>query len=72
MTELRFHRDLYSDASVAQAVSTFERYATIARADEPSHFVVRVTSESVAREKRVAGELGNFALGTTVRDRGAR
>jgi hypothetical protein len=70
MLELRFHRDLYDGAAVDVAVRTYERYARIERAEEESHWVVRVRARMPDRELAVARELGNYALGTTVRQRG--
>lgn len=70
MTELRFHRDLYDGEAVDEAIKTFDRYAKIERAEEETHWIVRLTCDAAsphARELRIAGELGNFALGLTIR-----
>ena len=68
MIELRFHRDLYRGESVDAAAKTLAPYATtIDRAEEPSHWVLRVTAATPERERRVAGEIANRALGITVR-----
>ncbi len=72
MKELRFHRSVYDVAAVDAAIATFERFAQIARSEDGESVVVQITASSPARERRVAGELGNFALGTTIRDLGAR
>lgn len=69
MIELRLRRALYRDAAVDEAVKTFGAYATIDRGDDGSHFVVRVSGKDVEREKRIANELGNWALGATIRTR---
>ncbi len=69
MIELRFHRELYRGEAVDQAAKTLGPYATLELVEEPTHWVVRVTGSSPAREKRVARELGNHALGLTVRAR---
>ena len=67
MIELRFHRDLYRGESVDAAAKTLAAYATgIERAEEPSHWVLRVTATTPERERRVAGEIANRALGITV------
>lgn len=71
MRELRFHRELYRGESVDEAIRTFEPYATIERSAEPSHWVVRVACATEARERRVADELANYALGKTLESRGA-
>jgi hypothetical protein len=66
--ELRFHRDLYRGESVDAAAKALAPYATaIDRAEEPAHWVLRVTATTPERERRVAGEIANRALGITVR-----
>jgi hypothetical protein len=69
MTELRLHRDLYAAAAVDEAVALYARYGSFERVDTASHWIVRVTAAGAARERRVAGELGNYALGLTVKGR---
>ena len=72
MIELRFHRDLYRGESVDAAAKSLAPYATaIERAEEPAHWVLHVTAASPERERRIAGEIANRALGLTVRE-GAR
>lgn len=66
MIELRFHRELYDGKAVDEALQVFGAHATLEQAVEPSHWIVRVTGGDVAREKRVAGELANYALGLTI------
>jgi hypothetical protein len=66
--ELRFHRDLYRGESVDAAAQALTPFATgIERAEEPAHWVLRVTAATPDRERRVAGEIANRALGITVR-----
>jgi hypothetical protein len=66
--ELRFHRDLYRGESIDAAAKALSPYATsIDRAEEPAHWVLRVTAATPERERRVAGEIANRALGITVR-----
>ncbi len=72
MTELRLHRSLYASAAVEQAVATFAAHGTLERADDATHFVVKVTSKSDERARRIAHELGNWALGLTVRSRSGK
>lgn len=67
MIELRFHRELYDGNAVDEAIKAFDRFATLDRAVEPSCWVVRVTAKDASRERKVADELGNFALGLTIR-----
>jgi hypothetical protein len=71
MIELRLHRALYRGECVDEALKALAAYASFERAEEPEHWVVRVTAASPERERRVAGELGNRALGLTVRRGGA-
>jgi hypothetical protein len=70
MRELRLHRELYRGEAVDAAAKIYAPYASIELIDDPTHWVVRVTSSTPAREQRVARELANHALGTTIRDRG--
>lgn len=69
MTALRLHRDLYAGKAVDEAVAVFAPHATLERKDEPSHWVVPIAAATPQRERRVAGELGNYALGLTVKGR---
>ena len=67
MIELRFHRDIYQGTAVDEAVKTYAAYAAFELREDPEYWVVQLTGPSEARERRVAGELGNYALGLTVR-----
>lgn len=68
MIALRFHRDLYRGESVDAAAKALEPYASsIERAEEPAHWVLQVTAATPERERRIAGEIANRALGITVR-----
>jgi hypothetical protein len=69
VTELRLHRDLYLAGAVDEALGVFAPHATLERSDEPAHWVVKITARTPQRERRVAGELGNYALGLTVKGR---
>jgi hypothetical protein len=69
VTELRLHRELYDGAAVDGALKVYAPHATFERVEQPSHWVVRITARSPERERRVAGELANYALGLTVRGR---
>jgi hypothetical protein len=70
MIELRFHRDLYRGESIDEAVKLFGSVARFELAEEPAHWIVRVAAD--ANEKTVANELANYALGLTLRERGAK
>jgi hypothetical protein len=66
VTELRFHRTLYRGTSVDEAIKVYGAYATLEQLEEGDHWVVRVSSTTPARERRIARELANYALGLTV------
>lgn len=65
MIERRFHRDLYSAASVDGAVKVFEGFARFELVDDGDYRVVRISAKRPERELKVARELGNYALGLT-------
>jgi hypothetical protein len=66
LTELRFRRSLYRAAAVDEAASTYGPYAAIERCDDSDYWGLRISARSPERERRIAGELANFALGRTV------
>jgi hypothetical protein len=63
--ERRFHRDLYPSTAVDGAVKVFERFARFELADDGDYRVVRITAKRPERERKVALELSNYALGLT-------
>lgn len=65
MIERRFHRELYAPSSVDEAVKVFERFARFEVVDEGDYRVVRVTAKRPERERKVALEICNYALGLT-------
>ena len=67
MIEVRFHRDLYAGVAVDEAVKAYARFAEFQLEESPGEWVVRITARTPEREKKVARELGNMALGLTVR-----
>jgi hypothetical protein len=69
VTVLRLRRDLYQGSAVDQALGVFAPHGTFERKEEPSHWVVEISARSPERERRIAGELGNYALGLTVKGR---
>jgi hypothetical protein len=69
VTRVRFHRALYDGKQVDAALKQLDAYATFARSEEADHWVVDVTATSEKRERRVAGELMNLALGKTIEAR---
>ncbi len=66
MIELRFHRDLYAGTAIDSALGRFAGVARFVRREDGADFVVEVHAQSPGRERTVAGELANFALGLTV------
>jgi hypothetical protein len=68
--ELRLHRSVYRGESVDEAVKLFSKHGVFELAEEAQHWVVRVTGANPEREKKLAGELGNYALGLTVKHGG--
>jgi hypothetical protein len=69
VTTLRLHRELYARHAVDEAIRVFAPHATLERRDDASHWTVQITAATPERERRVAGELGNYALGLTVQER---
>jgi hypothetical protein len=63
--ERRFHRDLYPSTAVDGAVKVFERFARFELVDDGDYRVVRITAKRPERERKVALELSNYALGLT-------
>ena len=69
MIELRLHRTLYRGTAIDEAMKLFTKHAAFEQAEEPDYWVVRVTAAPPAREgreRRIAGELANYALGLTI------
>jgi hypothetical protein len=64
--ELRFHRAIYRGTAVDEAAKQFAGRVALELAEEPEHWLVKVTAETPAREQAAAGELANWALGLTV------
>ena len=69
MKVLRLRRELYAAQAVEQAVGVYAPHGTLARRDDASHWVVEITARTPERERRIAGELGNYALGLTAKGR---
>ena len=67
MTSLRLHRELYRGTCVDEAAKVYGPHATLELTEEPAYWCVRVTAASPERERQVAGELANYALGLTVK-----
>lgn len=69
MKELRFHRALYRGEAIDEALKIFDRFARFEQAEDGDYWVVRLESGSAARERKIADELANYALGLTLRQR---
>ena len=67
MIERRFHRDLYPPTAIEGAVKVYARFARFEVVEAGDYQVVRVTGKSAERERKIALELGNYALGLTRR-----
>ena len=67
MIELRLNRSIYQGECVDEAVKVFAKHGAFELAEEPQHWIVRVSGANPTRERKLAGELGNYALGLTVK-----
>ena len=72
MRELRFDKAIYVGEAVDEAVKQFDRFADFELEEKDDAWVVKLTAKKAKLEKRIAGELGNFALGLTIKNRGVR
>jgi len=70
--ELRFPKELYLGEQVDAALNVFARFGRLERDEDELTWIVRVHAASAAKERRLAGELANYALGATIRARGER
>ena len=66
MTSLRLHGEIYSEASVKEAVAAFTDYSTVEMTQDGGYWVVTVEDEDPERAALIANELGNIALGLTI------
>lgn len=66
MRTIRFPKAVYPGEQVDAAVKVYERFGTFERADEDTHWRIDVSASTPEREKRLEGELGNYALGLAV------
>ena len=69
---LRFDREIYAGEAVDEAVKIYSPYAEFELSESPSSWEVTLKAKSEARERKIARELGNYALGLTLRKRGQR
>ncbi len=66
MIELSFHRDLYSERAVDEAAEAFASVADIERGQSEEAMVLRVESRYPRHERRILGQLKNYALARTI------
>ncbi len=71
MREVRFAKALYVGEQVDAAVKVYAPYGTLTTSEDTDHWVVAIEAGSAARERRLEGELGNYALGLTIRHQAA-
>ena len=72
MIELSFHRDLYSERAVDEAVRAFASVAEIERGEGEGVVVLRVELRYPRHQRRIVGELKNYALARTIDLGGSR
>ncbi len=70
MTELRFKTDLYSGFAIDSAVKVYGEYADFDLEKTDEEYIVRFTPTGDFPADAIADELGNYALGATVEERG--
>ncbi len=68
MTELRFDKGIYVGEAVDEAVKRFGGFADFELSENDEAWVVKVTAKKPALQKRIVGELQNFALGLTIKN----
>jgi hypothetical protein len=73
---LLFHREIYDGKAVDAAVKQYGDYAEFELVESPDHWIVSVTAGGKGADeddlRALAGELGNYALGLTIQQRGAQ
>ena len=73
MRTLRFHRSLYSEEAIREAMAVYAPYGSLEFAEEEPY--ARVTVQATAEDlddDLLAGELGNHALARSVEQRRAQ
>ena len=66
MIELRLHLELDAPGAIDDAVERFSPFGELEQLDEAPYRVVRVRAATPERERAIAGELANFALGNSI------
>ncbi|MBX3125823.1 MAG: HxsD-like protein [Polyangiaceae bacterium] len=70
MTELRFAKDLYSGEAIDAAVKAYAEVCSATLSATDDYWCVVITEPVGVSEALIASELGNYALGLTIEDRG--
>ena len=71
MTELTFRADLYEASALRAASGVYAKVASCALEEGTEYHRLRITATGRVQEARIADELGNYALGTTIEGRTA-
>ncbi len=71
MTRVDFDRQLYAGTAVDEAVKVFAPHAAFTLTEEPRAWVVKVEASEPGLEREIVRELQNYALGLTIKGRGA-
>jgi hypothetical protein len=58
---------VYTAAAVDEALAVYSPHADIERTAQGDVWLIDVNCPDPVRERRIAGELGNYALGLTIR-----
>ncbi|MEM6294231.1 MAG: HxsD-like protein [Myxococcota bacterium] len=66
MSTLRFHKALYAGEAVDAALKRLQRFGRFETREDAEHWVVEVEATRADLQRRLEGELCNFALGLTV------
>ncbi len=66
MSTLRFHKALYAGEAVDSALKQLAEFGRFETREEPEHWVVEVEATRSGLQRRLEGELCNFALGLTI------
>lgn len=66
MRQVRFARTVYRGEDIDRAVKLYTPYGELSTSETDSHWVVDIECGHKGKERRLAGELCNYALGLTV------
>ena len=70
MATLRFHRTLYSEAAIREAMEVYSAYAELELTEQEPYALVQVASTSDGLDHDLlAGELANHALARSIEER---